>query len=846
MTTRRFPVIPVFASGVLLTLAAALSTAGAQAATAGDADPAPAVARAVRADVAPRLDGRDDDAVWASAPVSDEFYQFSPGEALPARFRTAFRVAYDDRTLYVFVRAYDPRPDSIVALLSRHDVKTPSEWLKVVVDGYHDRRTGLQFMVNPAGVKRDANIYSDVVEDIAWDGVWDVATSIDAEGWTAEFAIPFSQIRYEPGASQTFGFGIWRDHARYAERDAWPVYHPSYQTFASQLGDLVGIEGIGRNRRLEVLPYVVTKNVSRPSATGWDHPQQFSAGVDLKAGLTSNVTIDATINPDFGQVEADPAVLNLSAFEVRFDERRPFFQEGVNLFRCNGPCEGIFYTRRVGRTPQLRTDARDPRFTSILGAAKVTGRFANGTQFGVVAVQSARETGVTGQTIEPATTTLVGRLVRDFRGGRSQFGGMLTGLMRDLDPATEPFLRSDAYTALIQGYHRFADRWEVSGYSGQSLARGSEEAIARTQLSSVHYHQRPDHERAFDPTATSMSGSVTSATIRRYSGRVRWQTTGRYATPNTELNDLGFVTLVNDFQLRNELVLVSLVPKGIYRRANAVFSSEQHWTTGGLPTGLSAFVHGSAEFTNFWGASVSYNARQLGATHCVSCARGGPALRQSSSHSLSFGLDGDARRAVVPEFGVSVGRGDEGRSWSRGAELGLTARAGARTSMSLAVEYERSVDDAQWVANFGDVPSDTTHHTVARLDQHVLGITMRANVTMTPTLSLELYAQPFIATGDRSAWRELADARADEYADRFSAYAPAGESLSDYNSRQFNSNAVLRWEYRPGSVMFLVWQQGRSNGIADGRFAVSRDLGEMFDARPDNTLLLKVSYWFNP
>src|SRR5690606_2712044 len=188
------------------------------------------------------------------------------------------------------------------------------------------------------------------------------------------------------------------------------------------------------------------------------------------------------------------------------------------------------------------------------------------------------------------------------RGGRSQFGGMVTGLQRDLDSATEPFLRRDAYTALVQGYHRFADRWEVSGYSGQSIVRGSEEAIARTQLSSVHYHQRPDHERTFDPTATSMSGGVTSATIRRYSGRVRWQTTGRYATPNTELNDLGFVTLVNDFQLRNELVLVSVVPKGIYRRANAVFSADQHWTTGGLPTGLSTLVHGSAEFTNFWGA----------------------------------------------------------------------------------------------------------------------------------------------------------------------------------------------------------------------------------------------------
>jgi hypothetical protein len=339
-----------------------------------------ATARAVRTVGAIKLDGRDADAVWRTAPVTDEFRQFAPGEAEPARFRTAFQVAYDDRTLYVFIRAYDPRPDSIVALLSRRDVRTPSEWLKVVVDGFHDRRTGLQFMVNPAGVKRDANIYSDVQEDNAWDGVWDVAVQTDAQGWSAEFAIPFSQLRFTPGEELTFGFGVWRDVARYGERDAWPVYRSSLGTFASQLGDLVGITGIGRNRRLEVMPYSVTKNVTQQTATGWSHPMQQTFGLDLKAGLTSNITVDATINPDFGQVEADPAVLNLSAFEVRFEERRPFFQEGQSLFRCGGPCEGIFYTRRMGRPPQLASSPRDPRTSTIQAAAKVTGRFTGGTR----------------------------------------------------------------------------------------------------------------------------------------------------------------------------------------------------------------------------------------------------------------------------------------------------------------------------------------------------------------------------------------------------------------------------------------------------------------------------------
>nr|MBP7550944.1 carbohydrate binding family 9 domain-containing protein [Gemmatimonadaceae bacterium] len=439
MTFSLDPMRAVVAACGLMLLPCLASSAVAQAAAVEGAVP---TARAVRTSAPITLDGRDDDAVWRTAPVTSDFRQFTPGEAEPARFRTAFQVAYDDRTLYVFTRMYDPRPDSLVALLSRRDVRTPSEWIKVVIDGFHDRRSGLQFIVNPAGVKRDATIYSDVQEDAAWDGVWDVAVQVDSLGWTAEFAIPFSQLRYQPSDALTFGFGVWRDVARFGERDAWPVYRPSRQTFASQLGDLVGIEGIGRNRRLELMPYAVSKNSTLPAGAGrWEHPQAQSFGLDLKAGLTSNITVDATINPDFGQVEADPAVLNLSAFEVRFDERRPFFQEGINLFRCQGPCEGIFYTRRMGRAPQLATSPRDPRSSTIQAAAKVTGRFEGGMQFGLVAVQSAREEGQAGQTIEPATTTLVGRLVQDFRGGRSQLGTMLTGFRRDLDPGTAPLLR---------------------------------------------------------------------------------------------------------------------------------------------------------------------------------------------------------------------------------------------------------------------------------------------------------------------------------------------------------------------------------------------------------------------
>lgn len=814
-------------------------------AAAQPADPNSAQLRAVRTDDLITLDGRGHEPIWAQAPVADDFYQFTPAEAGPARFRTTVQVAYDDRTLYVLVRAYDPQPDSIVAFLSRRDVRTPSDWIKVVIDGFHDRRSALQFMVNPLGVKRDATVYGDVSEDIAWDGVWDAAVHTDAEGWSAEFAIPFSQLRFTPKEEHVFGFGVWRDIARYGERDAWPVYRPSRQTFASQLGDLVGISGIGRNRRLEVMPYAVSKNVTERSPTGWRHPQEQALGLDLKAGLTTNITVDATINPDFGQVEMDPAVLNLSAFEIRFEERRPFFQEGVNLFRCAGPCEGIFYTRRVGRTPQLRAAESDPRFSRIQAAAKVTGRFEGGAQFGLVAVSSAREAGSLGQTIEPQTTTVVGRLVQDFRGGRSQFGTMVTGLVRDLDATTEPLLRREAYTLLLQGYHRFADRWEVSGYSGRSTARGSAAAIARTQLSSVHFHQRPDHEVAYDPSRTSLDGGVTSLQLRRYAGRVRWETTTRYAEPMTELNDLGFVTLVNDVMLRNVLTLAALRPGGWHRRVNAAVSSEQHWTTGGLPTASSVQLRGFAEFVNFWTSNFTLTGSQLGNTHCVSCARGGPALRMSPQGTAVVTLNGDARRPLIPGGALVGSVGDDGRSWARRVEAGLEARFGTRTSVSLAGGAEHRVIDAQWVSNHGSALSDTTHFTFARLDQDLLDLTARANVTLSPTLSIQLYAQPFLASGDYSNWRELDDPRAEAYDARFRPYG-GGADPGGFNGKQFNSNAVVRWEYRPGSVLFVVWQQGRQDNRDPGSFEFGRDLRNLFATHPDNTILVKLSYWFNP
>ncbi len=394
---------------------------------------------ATRTTQPPVLDGRDDDVAWKSAHVIDQFLEYEPNSGATPRFRTEVRVLYDDKYLYVLGRMFDPAPDSIVSLLSRRDVRTESEQLKLVIDSYHDRRTAYQFAVNPAGVKRDFYVYDDKNEDDTWDAVWDVATRIDSLGWVAEFRIPFSQIRFNKERDKTFGLMVVRDIARTKQRISWPLLQRDMQGYVSQAGEMDGINGLPQPRRLEVSPYVVTKNSTRRDPLGaYSTPQALALGTDMKLGLGSNLTLDATINPDFGQVEADPSVLNLSAFEQFFEERRSFFLEGAGIFQfrtaCNDidqGCTGLFYSRRIGRSPQLRGlygNDDSPSASGILGATKLSGRLASGLSVGMLAAVTERELGGEQRTLEPQSTYVVARLSQDLRRGQTGIGLMLTGV----------------------------------------------------------------------------------------------------------------------------------------------------------------------------------------------------------------------------------------------------------------------------------------------------------------------------------------------------------------------------------------------------------------------------------
>lgn len=817
--------------------------------------PSVATASAFRAIKPPAIDGKDSDDAWRGAQPIEGFRVFDPVEDGEPSMRTEARVAYDDRNLYVFVRAFDPHPDSIMSLLSRRDMRTQSDYLRVIVDSYHDKRTGYQFMVNPAGVQIDVYHFNDSQEDVTWNAVWDAKTSIDSLGWTAEFRIPLSQLRFPEREEHTFGIGVSRDIARLNERVAWPLLRRSQFGIVSQLGEVRGLTGISTRRRMELMPYTVQANDSRLRADGYGRSQRMSLGADLKYGLSSNLTLDATINPDFGQVEADPGVLNLGAFEQFFEERRPFFLEGTGIFRydidCNdGQCTGPFYSRRIGRSPQAGFLSEDqnavPLNSTILGAAKVTGRLSNGLSLGILNAITGRESVAESLTVEPRTNYFVARAQQDLRGGKSGVGMIFTAVNRELDGYTQDYLRREAYTAGVDGRHRFGanNNYELTGQFFGSLVRGSEEAIARTQRSAVHFYQRPDDDLRYDPLRTSLSGLGSGIGLSKNGGGItRFYTGVWYKGAGLEINDVGFMTNANNMGLSNWFALVFQKPKFFYRRWQVNFNQWNSFMLDGMNTGRGGNINMNGQLKNMW--FVNWGVGGEVGSYCGACLRGGPAFWENSSMQAWAGFTGDQRRRVFPGFNAFARRTDGGRSYGFSLSPRLEGRLSSSFSASVGANLNRNVDDRQWLGNFGEVESDTTHYTVARLDQKTVALTTRINWTASPTLSLQVYAQPFVTGGDYSNWRAVKAPRAREYAARFRPFTQEGDP-GGFNFKQFRSNTVLRWEYRPGSTLFFVWAQGRvQDGQDAGSFQFGRDYRNLFSAHPENTFLVKASYWFS-
>ncbi len=819
------------------------------------------IATAHRASQAPVIDGKNDDGVWQGTRKFSEFRQFDPREGADPSFRTEFQVAFDNRNLYVYVRAYDPHPDSIMRALTRRDVRGPSDQIIVFIDSYNDKRTGFDFNVNPDGVKRDYAIFNDGEENGSWNAVWDVGTTIDSLGWTAEFRIPLSQLRYAEADSHTFGFGVWRDIERYRERVSWPAYQPTRNGLVSQLGRLDGITGIDSPSRLELTPYTVAKNVSRATTGGaFERAQQLAVGADLKYGITPNITLDATVNPDFGQVESDPAVLNLTAFETFLSERRPFFVEGTGFYRFALNCyivvdcgtnEGLFYSRRIGRAPALLGaygDPTTPTSTSIAAAAKLTGRTRGGLTFGLLDAFTQHVDGTQQRTVEPRSNYAVLRAQQDLNNGNMGISWIATAVNRALDEWTDPIMHETAYVTGASFRNRFGGgNYEVSGSLTASRVGGSPEAILRTQRSAVHYYQQPDDNQDVDPTRTSLSGHAEQIKFGKYGGGItRFETSLVRQSPGFDVNDLGFLRRADVLDWSTWAALSFRTPRGVYRWLQVNGNHWEHWSTSGLRLENAINTNAHMGLNNNWNIHGGGTLGQLGQSFCDRCTRGGPALRQARGLYPWFGVNGDGRRLLVPSMWVNLSYSDEGKSNSVSLSPSVSMRFSTRLQMELGTNYSTGEDDTQWFGNFADA-SGAIHYSFARLEQRTVSLNVRLNYTASPDLTLEFYGQPFVSTGAYTNFREVsATPDANSYEARYQPYVPPANTDLGFRSQQLRTNAVLRWEYRPGSTLFLVWAHGRQAFTPEeSRRSWQTEYSDLLDLHPDNTFLIKVAYWLN-
>jgi uncharacterized protein DUF5916/cellulose/xylan binding protein with CBM9 domain len=847
-------------------------------------------ARAVRVNGAtPRIDGALDDAVWAQAPVIADFVQKIPREGAEPSVTTEVRLLYDDHGLYVGAKLKRPDPNAIRTSVTRRDGESDAEVFTVSLDPYLDKRTAYSFSISSGGVRGDAYHSQDSEDsgrETQYDPVWDARARVDAEGWTAEMHIPFSQLRFNAQPEQTWGLELTRNVADKSERIQWVLIPVAAAGFSSHFGRLEGIAGIPPARRLELLPYVagdVTYRANVSPRNPFDDKLGGRAGGDLKYGLGPNLTLDATINPDFGQVEADPAVVNLTAFETIFEERRPFFIEGNELLTGRGQSfigrPAWFYSRRIGAAPRgfASGDFVDsPTNTTIVTAAKVTGRLASGLSVGALAAMTPREYAHTFDTsdvvrdrvaVEPPTSYGILRLQQEFGTRQSNVGASFTHVRRWLDDRgnLEALLPRNAIAGGVDWRLRYMQgMYEITGWAGASRVDGEPAAIARLQRGSAHYFQRPDQDHIeFDATRKSMSGG--SASLRFDKNAGRFTLAGAqlsFRSPEFDINDAGQMRSGDDIDYNADIQLRDTKPNKYVRYYQFGTSINGGFNFGGIQQSLR--VNENIQFTlhNFWRLTgrVSVQRRSLS----DDLTRGGPLMGTPNGYTLTAQV---ASRPSVPTVWNARTEyfHDEFGGWRWDASTGLTMRPAAQWQASVDPTYSHAVDGRQYVSTRtgGSTATYGNRFIFSYLERSTLSARFRLNYAFTPNFTVEAYAEPFAASGRFYDFGELPAPRS--RALRTYGAVGTGTTITrndttgvrtvtdgaasftipqlDFNRLSFRSNLVLRWEWLPGSTAFLIWQQNRQDQSEAGRLINPRDVWNSTQIAGDNFFVVKVSYW---
>ena len=842
------------------------------------------------------LDGKLTEPIWQTAAVK-EFTQKDPNEGKPVSEDTQVWVAYDDANLYIAAKLKDSKPESIDASLIRRDNYIVSDWFALYLDPYNDKKSGYYFVVNAGGSKRDGILFNDSWDDDSWDGIWDANVSVDETGWTVEIKIPFSQLRFNEAEQMKWGINFAREIKRNNERAYFVMVPKNESGFVSKFASLEGLDGIKPKQRFEVLPYVVQKTqfLVHDQNDPFYKSNQFktSLGGDFKIGIGSNLNLDATINPDFGQVEVDPAVINLSAFESYFQEKRPFFIEGNKLFMFgvggvnnnwgfNFGWPELFYSRRIGRAPRGSTSSTDfinyPSETRILGAAKLTGKLDE--TFSIAALGAATErtyatlfnSGFQSQEeIEPLTYYGVLRGKKEFNGGNQSVGLMITSVNRNLnDGSLKSSLAQNAFAFGIDGYTYLGDDKEfaLAAAIAGTYVNGTKEYVQKLQKQPYRYYQRPDAEFAtFDPNRTSLAGYYGRVMLNKQKGNFYFNTALGVVSPGFEQNDLGFQWMAD--RINGHLVLGYrwYEPDGIFRSKQVYLSHARSYDFDGNVLSNFIWFRAGGTFTNYYGLNIGGNYSFEGFNKTLT--RGGPLVKNPSEWNVWMFANSDSREKIIVNTNLWYSR-DALDGVGVETSLEVEWRPNTKVSLSIGPSYSSGSDPRQWVGNFSDPTATNTYNTryvLGKIEQNNLSANIRLSWTFSPTLSLQLFMQPFFAVGKYSEFKEIAKSKTLDinyygqngstinYDSENSVYnvdpdgnGPSnGFSFSDpnFNYKSLRGTAVLRWEVLPGSIFYFVWSHNQTNFENPGDFNFSRDFKNLWRADGDNILMVKFSYWLN-
>ena len=842
----------------------------------------------------PLIDGLLNDAVWDLVEWSGDFVQSVPEENLPPTFQTEFKVLYDNNNVYFFVRAYD-EPDKISKIISRRD-NLDGDMVIIEIDSYFDKQTDFAFIAMASGTKGDFFISNGGNnEDDSWNPVWFLQTTIDAQGWCAEMQIPLSQLRFDNKNNEemVWGLEVQREIYRLQERSHWQLTPRGAPSRINLFGELHGIKNIKPQRQVELMPYVLAsmerfeKEEGNPFKTG--RGSNFSGGLDGKIGLTNNFTLDFTINPDFGQVEADPSQVNLTAFETFYSEKRPFFIEGKNIFQfrpnesitiSNLQSDNLFYSRRIGRLPHHEPSVEDdeylkmPETSKILGALKISGKTKEGLSVGIMESLTSKESATIAhneerkkETVEPLTNYFVGRIQQEFNKGESMLGGMITAVNRKIDSPQLSDLHTEAYTGGADFKHSWRNReWYIAGNAEFSNVRGEPEAMVATQRSSARYFQRPDAKSfSVDSSATSLSGYGSTLKFGRTSQKLlQFETSLTARSPKLEFNDIGYMTYSD---IIHQAVWAAFNVYNPFLIFNYLYFNTNHWmywNFDGDFLSSNININYNTQFKkNKWRLSGNFNRKSQNIS--TSDLRGGPSVILPGEQSFSINLNTDYSK----KFAITIGTWRSSRDASAGNAYDYWLTLQYRPTNAFLFKLEPSYSFQNHTLQYISEESVDNNPVLlfGNIKSHTMSFVIRANYTITPELSIEYYAQPFVSSGKYNSIKKITDSRAELFTDRFHIFDSNeitynqedneydidsnGDGLSDitisnpdFNFKQLRSNLVLRWEYRPGSTFYFVWSQGRTRSTETREFSYGNDLKDLYGITPHNVFLVKFSYWF--